>query len=460
MVFFEGWMGVSNYETREIREKGNVRAGEEMKWFLYNLLFGLVYTLMLPKFVFRMLRRGGYARHFLQRIGLYSDELTARLAGGGWIWTHAVSVGEMGVALRLMQEIRIHRPDARFVVSTNTSTAYSLAERQKQEQDVLIYFPLDCPMVAKRVYGLIKPKMLLLTECELWPNLIRKMHREKIPVVLYNGRLSDSSFRGYRKAGFFFREVLGMIDAAIMQGDDDRRRMIELGMDAGRVHVDGTIKYDMGNAEAGAAESARSAVKAMGWSDKDLLLVGGSTWPGEEEVLAGIFKRLQGKFSSLKLILVPRHAERRNEVCAVLKAAELDYVKKTDLDAGTAELGGDVLLVDTTGELVSFYAAADVVFVGKSLTEHGGQNFIEPAMFAKPILVGPNLENFPVVAREFLEARAMIQVADAEELEKEFEALLADTSHRTALGERAGGLVKVKSGAVGRITARILSFLE
>ena len=430
-----------------------------MKWFTYNLLFGLVYLLMLPKFLLRMLRRGGYARNFLQRIGIYNEELKAKLADGDRLWIHAVSVGEMGVALRLMQELRVREPGMKFVVSTNTSTAFTLGGKKLPEQDALIYFPLDCPPVTRRVVGLIKPKMLLLTECELWPNLMRRLHKDGVPIALYNGRLSDSSFKGYSKTQFFFREVIGMIDAAMMQGEDDRQRLITLGADVAKVSVEGTIKYDMSSQNEDGAAAAKAALKSIGLDDGGLVLVGGSTWPGEEKILVDIFKGLKEDQPGLKLVLVPRHAERRNEVSAILDAAGVSYVRKTDMDDRKVSSTADVLLADTTGELLGFYAVADVVFVGKSLTETGGQNFIEPAMFAKPILVGPNLQNFPVVGREFLEARAMVQVKDADELACELKNLLSDEGHRLALGERAGGLVKIKSGAVKRIADRIIGLL-
>jgi 3-deoxy-D-manno-octulosonic-acid transferase len=430
-----------------------------MKWLIYNLLFGFAYLLMLPKFVFRMMKRGGYARNFLQRIGLYSDEIKARLVTGGRIWVHAVSVGEMGVAIRVMEELRLHNPDLEFIVSTNTSTAHTLAEKKLNSRDVLVYFPLDCTPVIARVAKLVRPKMLMLTECELWPNLIRRMHKDGVPIVLYNGRLSDSSYKGYLRTRFFFNEVVGLLDSAMMQGEEDRRRLIDLGADESKVTIEGTVKYDMSSVNEDGVQAGREILRGMGLSEDDLVLVGGSTWPGEEAILADVYKRLKEIQPGLKMVIVPRHAERRQEVSSALESAGLTYLKKTDLDGGASVTAADVLLADTTGEIKSFYALADIVFVGKSLTDHGGQNFIEPAMYAKPIVVGPNLENFPVVAKEFLDAKAMIQVQDAAELEKELVGLLEDSGHRRSLGERAGGLIKVKSGAVRRIADKVLSML-
>ena len=430
-----------------------------MKWFFYNLLFGFAYMLMLPKFLIRMCRRGGYARFFLQRIGVYSDEIKAKLSGGGRIWVHAVSVGEMGVALRMMQELRLSRPGLKFLVSTNTSTAFGLAEGKLPAEDVLVYFPLDCPPVTKRVVDLIKPALLLLTECELWPNLVRELHRRRVPIALYNGRLSDSSYKGYKAVKFFFRDVVGMLDSAMMQSEEDRQRLIALGADASKVFADGTVKYDMSGSNGKGTDAARSLLQGIGLGTDGLVIVGGSTWPGEEEILVGVFKELKEERPGLKLVLVPRHAERRDEVSSAIAAAGLSFMRKTDIAAGAGVKPADVLLVDTTGELLSFYAVADVVFVGKSLTQHGGQNFIEPAMSAKAIIVGSNLENFPEVERDFMEAKAMVKVSDRDGLARELKVLLDDNAHRIALGKRAGELVQVKRGAVKRMADRIMSLL-
>jgi len=215
----------------------------------------------------------------------------------------------------------------------------------------------------------------------------------------------------------------------------------------------------MSGSQAKGADKARQLLEGLGLEKDGLVIVGGSTWPGEEEILVDVFKELKAVKSGLKLVLVPRHAERREEVSAVIAAAGLSFVRKTDLDAGARLKPADVLLVDTTGELMSFYAVADVVFVGKSLTQHGGQNFIEPAMSAKPIIVGSNLENFTAVARDFLEARALVKVSDRDGLARELKVLLENEAHRMALGERAGGLVQIKRGAVKRMADRVLSLL-
>lgn len=422
-----------------------------MIWFLYNLMFPVVFLLMLPKFISRMMRRGGYRRHFEQRVGRYGQGTTEKLGEGSRIWIHAVSVGEIHIALRFMDAYRNANSDALFVLSTTTSTAHAIGEKKLDPRDVLIYFPLDMPWVMRRVLNIINPQKIILVECEFWPNLVRLAHKRGIPVALINGRISDSSFKGYMKLRTFTRQILQMIDPVCMQGPRDTERILAMGARPEAVHTFGTAKYDLQPPAANAAEPAQAVLRRIGVPDSARILLGGSTWPGEEAVLCQIYKKLKLSNPDLFLVLVPRHAERRDEVKKTLVEQALSFVFKSQL-AGNAERP-DVLVVDTTGELMSFYAAASLVFVGKSLCENGGQNPIEPALFGKPIVVGPNMENFPSVMDEFLSAGALRQVADAAELEVAMAELLADADVGAALGAAAGALVESRRGVVEKMVA-------
>lgn len=429
-----------------------------MIWIFYNLLFPLVFLLMLPKFISRMLRRGGYKKHFEQRFGIYGHGVTSALAEGPHIWIHAVSVGELFVALRFIEEYRKAHPDARFVVSTNTSTGHALAEKQIDRRDVLIYFPLDIPFIIRKAFDAILPLKLILVECEIWPNLIREAHRRDIPISLINGRISDSSFRGYMKLRPFACRLLPMIDPICVQGRQDAERMQAMGARPETVKMLGTAKYDLPPPAPDADAAARAVLKQAGVPDDALILLGGSTWPGEEDVLCKIYKSLREKHPELFLVLVPRHAERRGDVINTLEAQSLSYALRS-CRPGDLTRRPDVLVIDTTGELMSFYAASDVVFVGKSLCEHGGQNPIEPALFGKPIVVGPNMENFPSVMDDFLSAGALRQVDSfpstpeglrraCQTLEKTLAKLLADSNVRKTLGEAARSVVESRRGVV------------
>ena len=423
-----------------------------MIWFFYNLIFPVVFLLMLPKFISRMARRGGYKKHFEQRFGIYGVGTSARLTECRRIWIHAVSVGEIQVALRFIQQSRKADPAARFVLSTNTSTAHALGQRELDSCDVLIYFPLDMPFVMKKVFNTINPLKLILVECEIWPNLIRAANRRAIPVSLINGRISDSSFRGYMKLRGFTRRLLPMMDPICVQGRQDAERMLALGARPETVKTLGTAKYDLPAPAPDADAPAREVLRQAGVKDDALILLGGSTWPGEERALCAIYKNLREQNPNLFLVLVPRHVERREEVVSDIEEQGLTCSLRSQ---GAA--AADVLVVDTTGEIMTFYAAADLVFVGKSLCEHGGQNPIEPALFGKPIVVGPNMENFPSVMDDFLLKGALIQVRDIPALEQNIGKLLADPSARQQVGDAARFVVESRRGAVERMVESVSS---
>lgn len=429
-----------------------------MIWLLYNLIFPLVFILMLPKFLLRMARRGGYKKHFEQRFGIYGRGTTARLEQAEHIWIHAVSVGEINIALRFIDEFRSRQTDARFVLSTNTSTAHAIGREKLEEQDVLIYFPLDMPPVMKRAFDAIRPKQLILVECELWPNLIREANRRGVPVSLINGRMSNSSFRGYKKLLSFTQRILPLISPICVQGKQDADRFIALGAGPDSVKILGTAKYDIPPLAADAGAKTRAVFKAAGISKDALVLTGGSTWPGEEKSLCAIYKKLKPEYPNLFLILIPRHVERREDVLADVREMGLNCVLRTETDRSSKPL--DALVVDTTGEIMDFYGASDVVFVGKSLCEHGGQNPIEPAVFGNAVVVGPNMENFPSVMEDFRSADAILQVESFQALEKTIAELLADEALRARYGNAAANVVNEHRGAVARMADQVFTVLR
>lgn len=424
-----------------------------MVFVLYNLLLPVIFVVMLPYFLLRMCRRGGYAKGFMQRLGWYDAEILAQLKGRSRIWIHAVSVGETYVALRFMDEFRQVEPAASFVMSVNTSTAHTLARKSLPTGDVLIYFPVDFPVVIRRILRLVRPRMLILTECEFWPNLIRMSKAEGIPVMLINGRLSDKSFRGYFRYRGLFTPVLRMIDCLCLQGGRDRDRYLKLGVDPQRGHDVGNAKYDVALGEPGSLAKASAILGSAGMSSDDLILLGGSTWPGEEAVLLDFFIDARNRYPGLKLVLVPRHAERRDEVVAEIKRRGVSFAQRSKVMDSVPREDSDVLLVDTTGELKHLYTASSVVFVGKSLTQHGGQNVIEPAACGKAIVVGPNMENFVDIVRDFLTQDALIQVPSGQALIAALDKLLSDSEMRRVMGGRAASVVEKNRGSIQRTVA-------
>jgi len=425
-----------------------------MIWFLYNLLLPVGVLLALPKFLLRMARRGGYRRHFEQRIACYGHGTLSALKAHRRIWIHAVSVGEIYVALRFIEEYRNTHPAARFVLSTTTSTGHAIGEEKIDKRDVLIYFPVDLFFVMRRAFKLINPLKIILVECEFWANLLWQAQKRGIPVALINGRLSDSSFRGYGAFRSFTSGMLKLIDPICVQGRQDAGRMVALGARPETVKTLGTAKYDMPLPEADAEVAARAVLAQIGAGENATVFLGGSTWPGEEAALCRIYKKLKPQHPDLLLVMVPRHVERAEEVIRCFEEQNFSFVRRNELN-GPDVPRPDVLFIDTTGELKNFYTCADVVFVGKSLCEHGGQNPIEPAMFGKPIITGPNMENFPLVMEDFRREEAVREVADEAELEQAVSELLADSSARHALGTAAARVVEEHRGVIAEMVEQV-----
>ena len=431
-----------------------------MIWLIYNSLFLIAFIVMLPKYLLRMRKRGGYKADFMQRLGVYSAEVLDRLGHQPRIWVHAVSVGELYVAFQFIEAWRAREPDALFVLSTTTSTGHALAKDKIKSEDVLIYFPTDLPWVPAKVLKSIRPRFLVLIESEFWPNMIRKLSKENIPVFLINGRISDRSFKGYLKLKVFTEKIFHRINRFYAQGEQDASRLIALGAKADRVQVVGSAKYEQSQAAASEVELAREALASCGIDSTHKILLGGSTWRGEEEALLGCYLKLREQVPELRLVLVPRHMERRQEVEKLLKDADVSYTLRSRQLSGASSDSVDVYVVDTTGELKCFYAVASIIFVGKSLTDQGGQNVIEPAVLGLPIIVGPNMQNFPVITRDFLQAKALVQVRNESELSEKVASLLASEELCSAYGAAAQRLVESKVGAVNNTVSDIARLMK
>jgi len=434
-----------------------------MRWWLYNFLFAVAYVVMLPQFLLRMKRRGGYRNRFADRLGRYPDDVSARFGEqGAAVWIHAVSVGEVYVAGQVMRALRERDPSIRFVFSTTSSTGWREAEKQVTPSDVLIYNPLDFPLCVKRALDQIRPRAFILTESEIWPNLIRACHRRGIPLFLVNARVSDRSAPGYRRLRLWFGPALRMFASIMAQSETDKRRLTDAGADPSTIEVTGSFKFDVALRSPDKERAVAAFLDACDCGANRIVLLGGSTWPGEDAVLIGIYKRLCQRFSDLRLVLVPRHFEKADAVQDEIERAGLVCVRKSVADSaltggkpiqGTP--GRTVVVGDTTGELMGFYGNAQLVFVGKSLCEHGAQNMIEPCLCGAATLVGPYTENFRPVMSDLLEAGALIQVPDAEALEREIERLLEDAEARQALGARGVKAVMRRKGVVARCAASL-----
>ncbi len=438
-----------------------------MKWVVYNLLFALAFPLMLPGFLVRMLRRGGYRARMGDRFAIYPPSVIETFAAGEFVWVHAVSVGEVQVAGQLMREWRAADPSVRFCFSTTSSTGWQMAGKEVTARDVLIYNPLDFPNFVKSALKTVRPRAIVLTESEIWPVFIRTAKRYGVPLFLINARVSDRSAPRYAKARWFFGDVFSCFTRIFAQSDLDKARLVAAGAPADRIDVTGSFKFDVARRNPAKEAELRSWIGAEGRP----ILLGGSTWPGEDKALVDIYQRLlealkesnsqpatrnsqpATRNASLPLlVLAPRHFEKADAVEETIKAAGLRCVRRSRGEKGPVE-GPAVFLADTTGELMGLYGLADAVFVGKSLCEHGSQNMIEPCLCGKPTVVGPYTENFRPVMSDLLEGEGIVQVADAKALE---ETILGWFLRGDAgLGARAQAAVVRRTGVVPRCTAAI-----
>jgi len=425
---------------------------------VYNLLFGVFFILSAPFYFLKMWRRGNWRPGFRQRFGRFDVRMKQRLTNSQVLWFHAVSVGEVNLCTQIIRVIEPYIPTYKILVSTTTSTGMGELEDKLPTHIERIYYPIDRRKIVQRVMGLVNPKAVVLIEAELWPNFLWALQRRRIPHFLVNARLSDRSFRGYRFFGFLFRQLFAEFTGVGAQTEADAVRLRQLGFRPECIEVVGSLKFDSARLPERRLLDVPELLSRLGVSPDALILVGGSTHSGEETILAGIVKRLRQRHPKLFLVLVPRHMERGREVGESLQSMGIRYIARSQITASTRYEPGtlDCLLVNTTGELRFFYERADLVFVGKSLTAEGGQNPIEPAALGKPVIFGPNMQNFPQIAPEFVRQGGAIQVGDAAQLERAIEELIQDPTRRSKMGAIGLKVVKENQGSIERTVEMIL----
>lgn len=429
----------------------------------YNVIFVTFFLLTGPFFLWRLWRRGKLLPQFEQRFGFYGKDVRPRLRAD--LWIHAVSVGEVMIALVLIRRLREKRPDLRVVVSTTTGTGFSVAKTQlEDEKTAVIYNPIDFLWSVASAFNAIRPRRLILIESEIWPNYLWCARRRRIPVYLVNARLSLRTEERYRRMRWLVRPLLQELALIFAQDATDVTRLTQAGFGPETIFNLGSLKYDVAALDAPDEKDISTWWNRTGWTDDALILLGGSTHPGEEEVLVRVFAGLRGEFPHLRLVLAPRHAERGGAIRDLCERMGLRAVTRSQLAAATEPLANgstpDALVVNSTGELRSLYKRVTLAFVGKSLRGNGGQNFIEAARVGMPIVVGPNMQNFAVATREFLDRKAIVQVSDESELAAALRVLFASEETRRELGTRALGTFAANLHAAERTAGVILQALE
>jgi 3-deoxy-D-manno-octulosonic-acid transferase len=412
--------------------------------FIYNLLWPLGLVFFLPGYLIKMFRRGGYRRKFGQRLGIYSAEVRQRLASRKSTWLHAVSVGEVGVALKLAAELRRLEPDLHCALTTTTTTGFSFAASNAPVWIEVMYNPLDFWPIMRRAISIIRPIRIVLIEAEIWPNLVTVAHQRGIPIAVANARLSRRSEGRFHRFRAFVAPTFRLLDLVCVPEQEDIARWTGLGIARARIRCTGSIKYDLSG-----LEERRETQRTEIFHPEDLVLFGGSTHPGEEETLGQLLLRLRQRFPSLRLFLAPRHVERVREIRRQLESLSLS-VRLTSEGATHPDLKPDCILLDKTGELQSWYSVATVAFIGKSLTAHGGQNPVEAIVAGVPVVFGPHMENFAVVASKLVARNGAIQVRDGDDLERSLDYLFGNKDARSRLVENAEAVLAEHRGASAR----------
>ena len=417
---------------------------------MYALYTGLIVLFALavsPWLVYQAVRYRKYVGSLSQRLGYLP--VSFNIDAEPSIWIHAVSVGELLTARPLIASLREKHPSLRIFLSTTTMSAQQLARRNPLDVDGVFYFPFDLGFVVRRTLDLVKPKLFLMMETEIWPNLLRECRRRGVCTAIVNGRLSSRSFPRYRAARGFFRHVLADIDHFCVQSDESRRRFVEIGAPADRVTVTGSLKFDSLEATAGQTRSRERVLRYFRFPAPRPVWVAGSTMKGEEAIVLRVFRRLKASQPAAVLVLAPRHPERFDDVMAMAQQEGFRTVRRSELPID-AEPRADVVVLDTLGELTAVYQVGTLVFVGGSLVPTGGHNILEPAVFGRPVLFGPHMHNFAEIAAAFVAADAGVQVASEGAFEDEVLALMADPVRRARLGAAARALVEANRGAKGR----------
>lgn len=413
----------------------------------------IVYDLFFIVFCFfyfpYLISKGKWHRDFFIRLGLFPKGLLAGLKEKDNIWIHAVSVGEVLAVLDLIQRIKVRFPTYKIVLSCVTKAGYQIARAKLQGDVIPVYAPLDFSIIVRRYINAIKPKIYIIAETEIWPNLFTMLSRNGIPIIQINGRISGQSFKGYEKVSFFIKRVLLCVNLFCMQTSSDADRLKELEVPPEKIRVIGNLKFD------DLPSVTDFSLTDYGFEDHEWLWIAGSTHPGEEEIILQIFKSISPEFPKLRLVIAPRHVERTNEVAKLIEGLGYAPAKFSQL-TGDKTGKDSVMIVDTIGHLRSLYSLAKIVFVGKSLTVGGGHNIIEPAFFSKPVLVGPLTENFKDIVEIFLEKKAIVQVKDPDDLLLKIKELLRSPEKMERIGRLSKEVVEHYQGA-GEKTAEIIS---
>ncbi|QZN95472.1 lipid IV(A) 3-deoxy-D-manno-octulosonic acid transferase [Symbiopectobacterium purcellii] len=416
---------------------------------LYTILLYLVQPLIWLRLWLRGRKAPAYRRRWSERYGFCAEKVKPN-----GIMLHSVSVGETLAAIPLVRALRHRYPSLPITVTTMTPTG-SERVRSAFGNDVYhVYLPYDLPCALKRFFDQVNPKLVIIMETELWPNLITELHRRDIPLVIANARLSERSAAGYKKIGSLTRSILRRTTLIAAQNQEDGERFIDLGLPRSHLAVTGSLKFDISVTP---ELAARDVALRRQWASRRPVWIATSTHEGEEAIILAAHRELLNRFPDLLLILVPRHPERFPTTQALTQSLGFSYTLRSSGDVPAANT--QVVIGDTMGELMMLYGIADIAFVGGSLVERGGHNPLEPAAHAIPVLMGPHTFNFKDICLKLSEAGGLITVKDTDSIVKEVNSLLTDEDYRLYYGRHAVEVLHQNQGALQRLLTLLEPYL-
>jgi 3-deoxy-D-manno-octulosonic-acid transferase len=427
-------------------------------YLAYSLLTLILFIVVSPYFVYQAIRYNKYIGSLGQRLGYLPISLN--VDGEESIWIHAVSVGEALTARALAEDLKARYPRLRLFLSTTTMAGQEVARRSLHHVDAVFYFPFDWAFIVRRTLDIVKPRVFIMMETELWPNLLQVCRKRGVKMVVINGRISSRSYPRYRLIRPFFRRVLADVDRFCMQSEESARRLVELGADPARVTVTGSLKFDALEVPTTASHGRPRdrVLRFFRIPPNRVVIVAGSTIRGEEAAVLRAFARIKTTMPNALAIVAPRQAGRFGEVERLSREAGFVTVRRSELPID-ADPRADVIVLDSLGELAQLYQVATAVFVGGSLVNQGGHNILEPAMFGKPIVFGPHMQNFQEIAEAFITNGAAMQVQSERELDEALLTLVTDPVRRARLGAAARALVEANRGAKNKTLAVIADLL-
>lgn len=419
-------------------------------YLIYNSLLFVSALFLAPYYGLKILLAGKYRKSIGPKFGFTPRSVFDVMTGEPRIWVHAVSVGEVTAAAPIVAALRELYPRACIVLSTSTETGQEMAQRIVPEATFHIYYPLDIPCVVRKVIGLVKPDIFVPVETEIWPNFIRICRETGIRVVMVNGRISPRSFKRYRMTRFFWKKVLDMVDGIGVISEVDAERLQAIGVHPLRIQIMGNAKFDSLAARVDPALRDEMA-RILNVQEGERVFVAGSTHEGEEEVVFRVYREILEGYPGFKLILVPRHIERAQDVITAARQNGFsDVITMTEIRGGKKPSGERVILIDVIGELFKVYSLATVVFCGGSLVPRGGQNILEAAAWGKVVFYGPSMDDFLEEKALLEEVGTGIPVRNGNELLENILGLMRDSRILLEKGEAAKKVVIANAGAAKR----------